>query len=187
MLRRLQILIIVFSLIPLFLSAEADLAGKWKLDKSGSDDPAEKMKEALAASGNIGNHRGGAGMRMRRPEDRKGKGPMEMLQMPQLITVEYRAPELKINGDDGKERIYYTDGRKNEKEVDGPRGTVNLVTIANWQEDQLVVETRGQGGMKTVSTYELVSGGKQLYITTQIQPLFADEPILIRLIYDRVD
>lgn len=181
---------------PLFVKAEVNFAGTWKKNVDQSDDPQKKfekmMKDKEKDSSDSHHHQGGPrpdsrmGQHMgeeHRDSDEHGGGPMHF---PDQLTIEYNKPELKLSGDKGWDRTLYTDGRKSEKEINTPRGKGNLITTANWEGDQLKVTNQGPGGGKFETTYELAPDGKQLFVQIRMQPMFSDEPITIRYVYDKV-
>jgi hypothetical protein len=179
---------------PFLLKAEPNFSGTWKKNVQQSDDPQKKFQKMMQdrdsadsqnrkrphADARMGQHMGehrdseGAGA---------GGGPMHF---PDQLTIEYNKPEMKITGDKGWDRTIYTDGRKSEREINTPRGKGNLITIATWEGDQLKVENQGLGGGKSTTTYELAPDGKQLFVQIKMQPMYSDEPITIRYVYDKV-
>jgi hypothetical protein len=108
------------------------------------------------------------------------------MHFPDQLTIEYNKPEMKVSGENGWERTLFTDGRKSEHEINTPRGKGNLITTATWEGDQLKVENQGPGGGKSLTTYELAPDGKQLFVQIRMQPMFSDEPITIRYVYDKI-
>lgn len=174
-----------------------DLSGKWQLNHKLSENPGDKMREAMAkggpgdspggmpppggggfpgpptGEGGPGGRRGGFG---RGPRVFGGAEKLEILQ---------HEPELTINetGDSDvvRTRTIYTDGRKAEQS--GEFGG-KAETKAKWKGNKLVVETKTERG-KLTETYELASGVQQLYITTKIEDEHFPEPISFRRVYDR--
>jgi hypothetical protein len=193
--------VIIFALVlafPLLVKAEVNFAGTWKKNVDQSDDPQKKFEKMMEERKSSDSHqhnyphgdpRMGGGQRMgagEQGEHHDSEGPGGFIRFPDQLTIEYNKPELKLNGDKGWQRTFYTDGRKSEREVNTPRGKINLITIATWEGDQLKVETQGPGGGKTLGTYELAPNGKQLFVQIRMQPMFSDQPITVRYVYDAV-
>ena len=119
--RNLLIAIPILLLIPFNIFADPNLNGTWNLNKKESDDPHKKFAEARkndsgghrpsggswggsspdGSGGYHGGHHEGAGDRM---HDR-----MKALEE---LSIQYKAPEFRVTDKDGKERIYFTDGRE---------------------------------------------------------------------------
>jgi hypothetical protein len=184
------IFVLVFA-FPLLVKAEANFAGTWKKNAEQSDDPQKKFEKLMKdrekdRDSSESHQRPHADVRMGgEHHDSEGPGgPGGFMHFPDQLTIQYNKPELKLSGEKGWERTLYTDGRKSEREINTPRGKANLVTTATWEGDQLNVENQGPGGGKSVTTYELAPDGKQLFVQIKMQPMFADEPITIRYVYD---
>jgi len=193
--------VFIFALVlafPLLVKAEVNFAGTWKKNVDQSDDPQKKFEKMMQdrdkdssdshhhqgphADSRMGQHMGGG-----EHHDSEGAGaPGGPMHFPDQLTIEYNKPELKLSGDKGWDRTLYTDGRKSEREINTPRGKGNLITTATWEGDQLKVSNQGPGGGKFETTYELAPDGKQLFVQIRMQPMFSDEPITIRYVYDKV-
>jgi hypothetical protein len=187
--------IFIFALIlafPLVLRAEGNFAGTWKKNVEQSDDPQkkfEKMREERDKDSSDSQHHqrphGDPRMGGQHRDSEEHGGPGGPMHFPDQLTIEYNKPEMKITGDKGWDRTLYTDGRKSEHEINTPRGKGNLITIATWEGDQLKVTNQGPGGGKFETTYELAPDGKQLFVQMRMQPMFSDQPITIRYVYDK--
>lgn len=184
----------IFALVfafPLLVKAEVNFAGTWKKNTEQSDDPQKKfekmMKERHSSDSHQhqGSHPDGR-MGQRSGEHHDSEGPGGFMRFPDQLTIEYNKPELKLTGENDWQRTLYTDGRKSEREINTPRGKGTLISTANWEGDQLKVENQGPGGGKTTATYELAPDGKQLFVQIRMEPMFSDEPITIRYVYDAV-
>ncbi|HEY7161705.1 MAG TPA: hypothetical protein VH815_10620 [Acidobacteriota bacterium] len=179
---------------PLVVKAEVNFTGTWKKNTQQSDDPQKKfekkMEERNSSDSSHQHHYPHAdsrmGQRMGNGEHHDSEDHGGFMRFPDQLTIEYNQPELKLSGENDWERTLFTDGRKSEREINTPRGKGNLVTIANWEGDQLKVENQGPGGGKSTTTYELAPDGKQLFVQIKMQPMFSDEPITIRYVYDKV-
>ncbi len=177
---------------PVLVKAEVNFAGTWKKNVQQSDDPQKKFEKIMQERNSSDSHqhqRPHADVRMgqRTGEHHDSEGPGGFMRFPDQLTIEYNKPELKLTGENDWQRTIYTDGRKSEREINTPRGKGNLITIATWEGDQLKVENQGPGGGKSTATYELAPDGKQLFVQIRLQPMFSDEPITIRYVYDAVE
>ncbi len=176
---------------PVLVKAEGNFAGTWKKNLQQSDDPQKKFEKMMQErnSSESKQHQyphGDPRKSQRTGEHHDSEGPGGLMRFPDQLTIEYNKPELKLAGENDWQRTIYTDGRKSEREINTPRGKGNLITIATWEGDQLKVENQGPGGGKSTATYELAPDGKQLFVQIRLQPIFADEPITIRYVYDAV-
>jgi hypothetical protein len=184
------IFVLVF-VFPVLVKAEVNFAGTWKKNVQQSDDPQKKFEKMMQERNSSDSHQqqrphADARMGQRTGEHHDSEGPGGFMRFPDQLTIEYNKPELKLTGENDWQRTIYTDGRKSEREINTPRGKGNLITIATWEGDQLKVENQGPGGGKSTATYELAPDGKQLFVQIRLQPIFSDEPITIRYVYDAV-
>ena len=178
-----------------FVFAEPNLSGKWKFNEKQSDDPHEKFQQAMRdnhhsgggfegghgmPSGGFGGGRGSGDFRGRQGDNGEHQ---HMFEAPVELTISNNASVFRTIDNTGTDRSLYTDGRKNEIEMEGGR---KLIATAHWEEDQLVVETQGQKGGTIRQTYELSPDSKQLFVKLRIPTPFSDEPIQIIRVYDAV-
>lgn len=184
------IFVLVF-VFPVLVKAEVNFAGTWKKNVQQSDDPQKKFEKIMQERNSSASHQqqrphADARMGQRTGEHHDSEGPGGFMRFPDQLTIEYNKPELKLTGENDWQRTIYTDGRKSEHEINTPRGKGNLITIATWEGDQLKVENQAPGGGKSTARYELAPDGKQLFVQIRLQPIFSDEPITIRYVYDVV-
>ncbi len=164
------------------------LAGTWKLNKDQSDNPREKMQEAMGNSGGGqgeggGHHQGGQGGGSGQGGGgRHGGGMMEDMSQ---LTIVQTGSDIKITGASGKLLAALpaadTSAKPNDADANAPP-----VPSAHWQYNQLVTESQGQRRGKTTRTYALSSDGKQLDVTTRIESPRFSQPVTYRLVYDPV-
>ena len=185
--------VFIFALVlsfPLMVKAEVNFAGTWKKNVEQSDDPQKKFEKIMQEKDSADSqHRQRPHADVRMGEHRDSEGPAGRggpMHFPDQMTIEYNQPEMKITGDKGWDRTLFTDGRKSEREINTPRGKGKLISTATWEGDQLKVTNQGPGGGKSETTYELAPDGKQLFVQIRMQPMFADSPITIRYVYDKV-
>jgi hypothetical protein len=172
-------------------TAKPNLAGTWALNKDQSDDPRQKIHEAMGGSdtgtgGNGGGawqggsgggrgHRGGPG----------GAGGM-MAEFNQL-TITQSDASVKITGASGRLLTQTSDSAKSNSPPPAPSGPNDgqqfSPPVAQWQGSQLVSTMEGRRG-KTTRTYALSSDGKQLIVTTKIENERFNGPVTFRQVYD---
>lgn len=89
--------------------------------------------------------------------------------------------EIDVKDDLGRERVYYTDGRK----VPKPKDEKYQEFDAYWVESyRLVAEYDGSHGARVTRSYEPAPGGKQLYETVRLERTRSYGPVEIRYVYD---
>jgi hypothetical protein len=174
-------------LFSLFASSEepGSIAGKWKLNEKESDDAREKIQNAMKDKMKSGGHGGlFGGMRDHGLGGNRGSmsGMKEHMEAPELMTITFDDPAIRITDEDAKEQIFYVDGRKSEKVIDDR--TVSYTS--KWEDDSLIVEFEFQNGGKFMQTYYLSTSGKQLYVKLRMKPVMLDEAITIVRVYDFV-
>jgi hypothetical protein len=170
-------------------AANPNLAGQWKLNKDQSDDPRQKMQQAMgnsgegAGQGGGGGHRGGgnggAG---------GGRGPGGMMNDMSQLTIEETATSVKVTGASG--RVLAANPAEQPAAKPATNGNGEGETreytppVAKWQGAQLVTSMEGHRGGSTTRTYELSPDGKQLIVTTKMQNPRLTQPVSIRFVYD---
>lgn len=182
------------------------LAGTWKLNKDQSDDPRQKMEEAMGTSGAAQGAQGagqsggqGEGANPNRGEGRPGRGggPGGMMAEFSQLTVTQLDANVKITGasgrtvatttppDDSAKPADDSSSTKSDSNVYGGRRRMAPPVLAQWQGNQLVAAGHMYGGGSTTRTYELSPDGKQLYVTTKITNERLSQPVTYRLVYDK--
>ena len=157
-----------------------NLAGTWKLNKDQSDDPRQKMQEAMG-----GENGGGFGNRQGRGEGRRG-GMMEDLSQ---LTITQTGDSVRVAGKSGNVLAATADNQQKseqsaESDQEGERGFP--ADTLQWKDSQLVSEREGRNGGKTTRTYALSPDGKQLYVTTTMNNPRFSQPVTFRSVYDSV-
>lgn len=177
------------------------LAGNWTLNKDQSDDPREKMREAMGGGGGRGGYGGGGGGAMgaggRRGGGGQGQGDM-LADFSQLTIVE-TPTSAKVTGSSGRVLAIYDSsnasasanssraGNSNDSDDSGGSSRDRRQmepASASWQGTQLVAATQGRRGGSTTRTYELSADGKQLYVTTKMDNPRLQQPVTFRFVYD---
>lgn len=180
-------------------AAKPSLAGTWKLNKDQSDDPRQKMQEAMGNSGGAqGGGQGESEGNPNRGEGRPGRGgPGGMMAEFAQLTVTQLDANVKITGatgrtvatttppDDSAKSTDDSSPDKSDSNVYGGRRRMTPPVLAQWQGNQLVASGHMYGGGTTTRTYELSPDGKQLYVTTKITNERLSQPVTYRLVYDK--
>jgi hypothetical protein len=92
--------------------------------------------------------------------------------------------EILLTDDLGRERVYYTDGRK----VPKPKDDKHQEFDAYWQESfRLVSEYDGTHGARVTRSFEPAPGGKQLIEIVRLERTRMYGPVEIRYVYDLTD
>jgi hypothetical protein len=171
-------------------SAKPNLAGTWKLNKDQSDDPRQKIEEAMGRPSSQGGEQEG-GLRRQpgagRPGRGQGPGGGMAAEFAQL-KIDQTDTNVKVTGASG--RLLATsqpqDKPQNEDNNTGEQGGMRFEpAAAEWQGSQLVAKNQGFGRGMIMRTYELSPDGKQLFVTTKIENERFGQPVTYKQVYDR--
>jgi len=182
-------------------SSNPNLAGHWTLNKDQSDDPRQKMQEAMGNNGG-GNGEGGGGYgggggqgggHRGQGGGRGGHGPGGMMADMSQLTIEQTATSVKVSGASGRvlaanpaeQASKPSNGGGNAGNNGENEGHEYTPPVAKWQGSQLTTSNENPRGGSTTRTYELSSDGKQLIVTTKMQNPRMSQPVTIRFVYDQ--
>ena len=181
-----------------------DFSGQWVFNAKASDDPQEKLQEAMKAmqqtrsggrgmgGGSGGQGRGGgkggghqgrgssAGMGGH-SEMSPGKMP-ELTATPERLDITHEDPMLLIADENDQRRQIFTDFRGASVSVSS--GLQQRMVVAGWEDGTLVVETTTDGGTRLTQSYQIDSETGQLLISAAAR-LAERQPVTFRLVYDR--
>lgn len=183
-----------------------NIMGAWRFNKDESDDPRDKMRQA---SGSSGGNSGGGGGGYGGPRIGLPGGPLggpgggygghrsssqddESGRLGDLITPAHELqvirhsdtdPEVEMIDDHERRHIFYTDGRKIEKQKDPGLQEVS----ARWDDNKLVTDEKGPHNGKVTRTFEVSSDGKQLLETIHVTDSKGNHPMTVNYVYDAVD
>lgn len=167
--------------------ARPNLAGEWKFNKKQSDDPREKMREAMENAGprrrgwgaGMDGRPYGGGWGVRRSQRGGMMDPADLSQ----LTIDQAPDRTQVSDAHGRIlALYSADESANPRPSDGFSRTP---PPARWQNGRLVVVMEGFRGGKTTRTYSLSPDGRQLYLTTRIENPRFQQPLTMRFVYDR--
>ena len=129
---------------------------------------------------------GGYGGHRREPqEDEAGRlgdliNPARQLQ---LVRRSAEDPEVDMTDDRQRRRIFYTDGRKLQKQKDSSLEEIS----ARWEDNKLVTDEKGPHNGKLSRTFEVSSDGRQLLETVHVSDSKGNHPLTVQYVYDAVD
>jgi hypothetical protein len=165
------------------------LTGYWTLDRDRSDDPRQKVREAMEGmrpgdSIPGGEMPAGPGVDVMTPGDPRvhdpfgaprGRRPGTIgpdprsavfaeIEQPKELTIAQRSALVLIQeGDDEDDvRGIHTDGQP--RPIPGGGGTMS----GAWEDGHLVVETRRDDGLRRTETFELSADGRELTVTVHL-------------------
>jgi len=178
--------------------------GAWRINKDESDDGRRKLQHAKETQNtNRGNGPygssgprvsgpwpggypgGGGGYPRDNSSDYDEMGdivnpPREMLFRQQMPDD----PGVELLDDRDHRRMFYTDGRKLQKNNKGPD---YQEIAAKWDGSKLVTDEKGAHNGKISRTYELSEDGKQLIETVHVSDSKGNHPATVQYVYDALD
>ena len=172
----------------------------WERNVEQSDDPQQKMQEAMeqmreqmgrrggggggggggrSPGGRGGGGRGG-GMGGGRGGQGEGGGRPALGNVADELTLELADNELRV--DDGERlRIYYLDGEKHKREMsDGTK----LETVAELKGNAVFIEEKMERG-KLDRKFELSPDGGTMIVTLTVKFGRMKDPVIIKTVYER--
>lgn len=153
-------------------AAGSNLDGEWQLNHQRSDDPQEKIEQALGKGGGL---LGGLA------KNRKKDAMQRLATTDEKLAIKTTSNQVVISGSEGRHRTLYTDGRRQQYQTKKGK---QVQSVASWHGDQLIVETLPESGAKIIESYALADGGRQMYVTLQIESEHFSQPLVIRRVYD---
>jgi hypothetical protein len=186
------------------IPARKNILGAWRFNKDESDDPRDKIHQSSGSNRGSGNGGGLGGPRIGFPGGPMGGGgpyggggrpqqsddgssrlgdltnPVRELQ---VLQHNENDPEVEMIDDRDHRHIFYTDGRKVEKQKDPSLEEVS----ARWDDKRLVTDEKAPHNGKMSRTYEVSSDGHQLLETVHITDSKGNNPITLNLVYDAIE
>ena len=181
--------------------------GVWERNPDESDDPREKIQEALGdqmgrgggeggrpGGGGFGGGGGRPGMGGQRGMSGRGGGRRggsekmqamretmkEAMQAAQTLEISLSETELRIVDGSDNVRIYYLDGEKHKRQTPGG---VDLETVAQKRGDQIIIEEKAESA-KFTRTFALAQDGSVMVVTVRLENDRFKQPVVIRSVYD---
>jgi len=180
-----------------------DFTGIWSLNPDVSDNPRERLKEAMQArrrskggghgmggsmgrGGGMGRGMGGGG---RKSPDRMGGRGMQpsadslsLISADEQIDILHEEPMLLITDENDQRQRFFTDLRGSSVSASG--GFQQRVSVAGWEGETLVVETILNSGARLTRSYQFDTETDQLVIAS-LANLPEGQSVSYRLVYDR--
>lgn len=168
-------------------TAKPNLVGTWTFNQKQSDDPRQKMQEAMNANGNQSGSSDTNPGRTGRRRGRGGRGGGMMMRQFSQLTITQTDKGLNVAGATGR-LIATTEPQSNDQNAqdnqDNGGGMMRMRPAeAKWQGGQLVA-TSDMFGNTITRTFELSPDGKQLYMTTKMESQRFSQPVSYRFVYD---
>lgn len=185
--------------------ARPDFSGRWVFNAKASDDPRQKVEQAIGAmqQGEGGSKGMGGGFGRQGPAGRKGgrgdargsmagpreRGAMSFAEISELTATSARLeivhadPSLQISDDNGRRRQLYTDFRGASVSIsETPK---ERLAVAGWEGAELVVETTLSGGTRLILRYAIDARTGQLTVVAAAK-IAERQAVSYRLVYDRL-
>lgn len=190
------------SVAPLTLDTEPqarpDFSGHWVFNAKASDDPQEKVKEAMKAmqqakggGSGMGGGSGGQGSGMGKGRESSGgmggRNKMPAGEMPELtatparLDISHEDPILLIADENDRQQRLFTDFRGASVSISS--SVQQRVAVAGWEGAVLVVETTMTGGTRLIQRYQIDSETGRLMMSATAN-LAEKQPVSYRLVYD---
>lgn len=176
-----------------------DFSGHWILDAKASDDPQERIKQAMKQArsdgqGMRGGGMGGGGMGGKRQGRGSQAGMDGRSEMPfddraarvtpaKTLDITHEDPMLLIADENDRHQRLFTDFRGISVSASG--GGQQQAAVAGWEGDVLVVESRMNHGSRRVQQYRIDAGTGRLMISSAVELPNLRE-VSFRLVYDRL-
>ena len=165
-------------------------SGVWERNVEQSDDPQEKMQEAMermregmsrrGGGGGGGRSRGGGMGGGRGGRGEGGSGRPDLGNVPDELTLELADDELRV--DDGERlRIYYLDGEKHKREM---ANGMKIETVAELKGNAVVIKEKMERGQLD-RKFELSPDGGTMVATLTVKFGRMKDPVVIRTVYER--
>jgi hypothetical protein len=157
-----------------------DLWGNWTLNRKKSDNTTAKLEKARGTRsaplwGGFPRGRGGD---RETPEDRNRDD--EVIYPQNSFALARKDAEIDLTDDEGRKRVYFTDGRKAKKSKDEKYKEL----AARWDGGRLVSEEKGPSTIRLTRSLEISADGQHLNETLAVDLGAVSGFILLRYIYD---
>jgi len=156
------------------------LAGRWKLNRALSDDPAEQLRAMGMPEGAPRARPGQGGP----PPSSRGRGAFAALRANvDGFEIERTDSTVSIAYPDHQLRLF-TDGRK--QKIEGANGR-EVEYRARWAEGKLLLERRLDGGLLLSEEYIIQPGTGRLHVLTRLEGDRLPMPVAFVRVYDPAD
>lgn len=169
------------------IDVKTGLIGHWVINEELSENTDDKVEAAIKEAGGRVQRRGWFSNK----EDIYRGGPAEQelydrISYDDILTIEYNEPEYVFEYADQFKRVFHTDGRRRTTGVNAffEEGGQDF-SIANFDDNSLVVEARPRDGGYAMEIYTLLGDGNQLRVVMTIEPASFGASISLVRIYDK--
>lgn len=162
------------------LQSRPDFSGRWLLDPKASDDPRDRIRQAMTQAmgdgpgmrGGMGRGGGmGGGRQGGKPPGGmagRGEGPAsgeiaELAAVAKTLDITHEDPLLVLADEHGRQQRLFTDFRGASVSISG---APQRVAVAGWEGPVLVVESRLNEGSKCVRQYRIDTETGRLMVST---------------------
>ena len=171
-----------------------DFSGHWTLDAKASDDPQERVRQAMKQARSDGQGMRGGGMGGKR----QGRGSQEgiggrseipfddraaLIATAKILDITHEDPMLLIADENDRHQHLFTDFRGISVSASG--GAQPQAAVAGWEGDVLVVESRMNHGSRLVQQYRIDAETGRLMISSAVELPNLQEATFY-LVYDRL-
>jgi hypothetical protein len=108
--------------------------------------------------------------------------PAESITLAMKDTSDAKNGEVLLTDDSGRQRAFFTDGKKVQKSKDDKYQEFD----AHWEDYRLVADEGGVHGPQITRSFEPAPGGKQLVEIVRLERTRSNGPVEIRFVYDLV-
>jgi hypothetical protein len=162
-----------------------DLTGTWRVDEAKSDNAVARIDEG-AGPGQVKS----AGRTRIIASSGQTKEPDRVALREQLLALAAESHEVDVVQTDAelristaeKVRVHYF-GREHARNT---TTGVPMKCNMRWKGDQLVIEQKGDDGLRVTELFTLMPGGAQLMHQVRFEHDLMPKPVEIRRVYDRV-
>jgi hypothetical protein len=157
-----------------------ELWGNWTLNARKSDNTTAKLEKARGtrSAPTWGGFPRGRGGDRETPEDRNRDD--EVIYPQNSFALARKDAEIDLIDDEGRKRVYFTDGRKLKKSKDEKYKEL----AARWDGGRLVSEEKGPSTIRLTRSLEISADGQHLNETLAVDLGAVSGFILLRYIYD---
>ena len=157
-----------------------ELWGNWTLNRKKSDNTTAKLEKARGtrSAPMWGGFPRGRGPDRETPEDRNRAD--DIIYPQNSFALARKDAEIDLIDDEGRKRVYFTDGRKLKKSKDEKFKEL----AARWDGGRLVSEEKGPSTIRLTRSLEISADGQHLNETLAVDLGAVSGFILLRYIYD---
>jgi hypothetical protein len=157
-----------------------ELWGTWTLNPKKSDDTTAKLQKARGTHSTPawGGFPRGRGPDRETVEDHNRED--DLIYPQNSFALAHKDAEIDLTDDQGRKRVYFTDGRKLQKSKDDKYKEL----AARWDAGRLVSEEKGPSTIKLTRSFEISGDGQHLYETLAVDLGAVSGFVLLRYIYD---